>query len=172
MITEWKGRLRTEVTRAASTSVPRVRRLCSSRRGGMKNSANGISGSMTRSTTHQATPMKRCVWNCSVSIARFSQPIAGPRDSPSTTTLRTPLGRWSEAAFARAMHQGVARDGSHLFPAFPYDHFTKVSDADVQALYAYMMSRPARQGRATHEHHSFPAEHPAPARRLEDPVLQ
>ncbi len=53
----------------------------------------------------------------------------------------TGIGRWSEAAFARAMHQGVARDGSHLFPAFPYDHFTMVSDADVQALYAYMMTR-------------------------------
>lgn len=54
----------------------------------------------------------------------------------------TGIGRWSEAAFARAMHQSVARDGSHLFPAFPYDHFTKVSDAYVQALYAYMVTRP------------------------------
>jgi mono/diheme cytochrome c family protein len=54
----------------------------------------------------------------------------------------TGIGRWSEAAFVRAMHEGVARDGSHLFPAFPYDHFTKVSDDDVQALYAYLMTRP------------------------------
>jgi len=50
MITEWKRPLRTEVTRAASTSVPRVRKLSSFRRRGMKNSANGISGSMTRNT--------------------------------------------------------------------------------------------------------------------------
>jgi hypothetical protein len=41
------------------------------------------------------------------------------------------------------MHEGVSRDGSHLFPAFPYDHFTKVSDDDVEALYAYLMTRPA-----------------------------
>jgi mono/diheme cytochrome c family protein len=54
----------------------------------------------------------------------------------------TGIGRWSEAAFTRAMHEGVSRDGSHLFPAFPYDHFTKVSDADVRALYAYLMTRP------------------------------
>src|SRR5258708_40048488 len=40
------------------------------------------------------------------------------------------------------MHEGVARDGSHLFPAFPYDHFTKVSDDDVTALYAYLMTVP------------------------------
>ena len=43
-----------------------------------------------------------------------------------TPDPETGIGRWSEAAFARAMHEGVARDGSHLFPAFPYDHFTKL----------------------------------------------
>jgi mono/diheme cytochrome c family protein len=45
------------------------------------------------------------------------------------------------------MHEGVARDGSHLFPAFPYDHFTKVSDDDVKALYAYLMTRPPVRAR-------------------------
>src|SRR5260221_2216825 len=40
------------------------------------------------------------------------------------------------------MHEGIARDGSHLFPVFPCDHFTKVSDDDVTALYAYVMTRP------------------------------
>src|SRR5260221_8763061 len=53
----------------------------------------------------------------------------------------TGIGRWSLEAFTRAMHEGVSRDGSHLFPAFPYDHFTKVSDEDVTALYAYLMTR-------------------------------
>jgi mono/diheme cytochrome c family protein len=52
------------------------------------------------------------------------------------------IGSWSQAAFTRAMREGVARDGSHLFPAFPYDHFTKLSDDDVKALYAYIMTRP------------------------------
>ena len=55
----------------------------------------------------------------------------------------TGIGNWSQEAFTRAMHEGVARDGSHLFPAFPYDHFTKVSDDDAKALYAFMMTRPA-----------------------------
>ena len=53
------------------------------------------------------------------------------------------MGRWSEAAFARAMREGVARDGSHLYPAFPYDHFSRVGDADIHALYAYLMTREA-----------------------------
>ena len=59
-----------------------------------------------------------------------------------TPDPETGIGTWSEAAFRRAMHEGVSRDGSHLFPVFSYDHFTKLSDEDVQALYAYFMTRP------------------------------
>jgi mono/diheme cytochrome c family protein len=55
----------------------------------------------------------------------------------------TGIGRWTLAAFSRAMREGISRDGSHLFPAFPYDHFTRLSDEDVAALYAYLMTRPA-----------------------------
>jgi mono/diheme cytochrome c family protein len=62
-----------------------------------------------------------------------------------TPDPETGIGTWSEAAFARAMREGVARDGSHLFPAFPFDHFTMLSDDDIHALYAYFMTRaPAR----------------------------
>ncbi|SKA01948.1 Cytochrome c, mono-and diheme variants [Enhydrobacter aerosaccus] len=52
------------------------------------------------------------------------------------------IGRWSLAAFARALRDGVARDGKHLFPVFPFVHLTKLSDADVGALYAYLMTLP------------------------------
>lgn len=58
-----------------------------------------------------------------------------------TPDIETGIGTWSEAAFKRALHEGVSRDGSHLFPVFPYDHFTKLSDADVSALYAFFMTR-------------------------------
>lgn len=53
----------------------------------------------------------------------------------------TGIGQWSEQAFARAMREGVNREGEHLYPAFPYDHFTLMSDEDVRALYAYLMTR-------------------------------
>jgi len=58
-----------------------------------------------------------------------------------TPDPETGIGNWSEAAFARATREGVSRDGSHLLPVFSFDHFTKLSDADVQALYAYFMTR-------------------------------
>jgi mono/diheme cytochrome c family protein len=54
----------------------------------------------------------------------------------------TGIGQWSEAAFLRAMREGVARDGRHLYPAFPYDHFARMSDEDIHAIYAYIMTRP------------------------------
>ena len=52
------------------------------------------------------------------------------------------IGRWSRDAFARSMQQGIARDGSYLYPAFPYTHFKNLADEDLDALYAYLMSLP------------------------------
>jgi nicotinate dehydrogenase subunit B len=54
----------------------------------------------------------------------------------------TGIGRWSLAAFTRAIRQGISRDGANLYPALPYEHFTKMSDGDVAALYAYFTARP------------------------------
>jgi len=55
----------------------------------------------------------------------------------------TGIGNWSEKAFSRAMKRGVARDGAHLYPALPYEHFTLVSEGDLSALYAFLMTRQA-----------------------------
>lgn len=58
-----------------------------------------------------------------------------------TPDPETGIGRWSLAAFTRAMREGLDAAGRHLYPAFPYDHFTKLSDDDIAALYAFVMSR-------------------------------
>ncbi len=58
-----------------------------------------------------------------------------------TPDPETGIGEWSEAAFRRALRQGVARDGHHLYPVFPYDHFVDVNDADAHALYAFLLTR-------------------------------
>ena len=59
-----------------------------------------------------------------------------------TPDVETGIGAWSYPAFERAMREGIHRDGRHLYPAFPYTHFAKTSDADLQALYAYLMAQP------------------------------
>jgi mono/diheme cytochrome c family protein len=58
-----------------------------------------------------------------------------------TPDVETGIGRWSEEAFRRAMRFGLDREGRHLYPTFPYDHFTNVSYEDDRALYAYLMTR-------------------------------
>jgi mono/diheme cytochrome c family protein len=58
-----------------------------------------------------------------------------------TPDRETGIGSWSPSDFLRAMHQGVDRDGRDLYPAFPYDHFTHVADEDVNAIYAFLMTR-------------------------------
>jgi len=73
-----------------------------------------------------------------------------------TPDAETGIGRWSEAAFARAMRSGVDRQGRHLYPTFPYDHFTNVSDEDDRALYAYLMTREAVHAAARENQLSFP----------------
>ena len=74
-----------------------------------------------------------------------------------TPDPQTGIGGWSEAAFARAMHRGIRRDGAYLYPAFPYTHFTRISDQDVKAIYAYLMTRP-------------PVQHEVPAPKLPFPL--
>jgi mono/diheme cytochrome c family protein len=73
-----------------------------------------------------------------------------------TPDPETGIGRWSEAAFRRAMRQGVDRAGRHLYPAFPYDHFTLVSDEDDRALYAFLMTREPVSARAPKNALPFP----------------
>jgi mono/diheme cytochrome c family protein len=82
--------------------------------------------------------------------ADLGKPYAGGRAVPTpfgtifssniTPDADTGIGTWSEAAFQRAMHEGVDREGRQLYPAFPYDHFTKATDDDVYALYVFLMN--------------------------------
>jgi mono/diheme cytochrome c family protein len=75
-----------------------------------------------------------------------------------TPDAETGIGRWPEAAFRRAMRSGVNREGQHLYPTFPYDHFTNVSDEDDQALYAYLMTRPPVHAPARANQLPFPLD--------------
>jgi mono/diheme cytochrome c family protein len=50
----------------------------------------------------------------------------------------TGIGRWSKAEFSRAIHEGRGRNGTYLYPAFPYPYFNKVSREDTDAIYDYL----------------------------------
>jgi nicotinate dehydrogenase subunit B len=66
------------------------------------------------------------------------------------------IGGWSYPAFERAMRNGVSRDGHRLYPAHPYTSFAGAEDADLQALYAYLMSQPAVETKAPETKLAFP----------------
>ena len=84
---------------------------------------------------------------------RGGAPYAGGRGVPTpfgtvfapnlTPDPSSGLGRWSAAEFWRALHNGRARDGRLLYPAFPYPNYTRVTRVDSDAIFAYLRSLPA-----------------------------
>jgi mono/diheme cytochrome c family protein len=55
-----------------------------------------------------------------------------------TADTQTGIGRWSFDDFYHAMKRGVRPDGTHLYPAFPYTSFAKLTDADIASIFLYM----------------------------------
>jgi mono/diheme cytochrome c family protein len=52
------------------------------------------------------------------------------------------IGKWTDKDFIRALREGLSPDGSHYYPAFPYTSFTKMTDEDMRAIHAHIMSLP------------------------------
>jgi nicotinate dehydrogenase subunit B len=73
-----------------------------------------------------------------------------------TPDAESGIGAWSYPAFERAMREGIHRDGRHLYPAFPYTHFARATDADLQALYAYLMAQPPARSDIPKNQLTFP----------------
>ena len=64
----------------------------------------------------------------------------------------TGIGKWTSDEFYRMMHTGVSKDGTLLYPAMPFASYTKVTRADSDAIYAYLMSvTPVKQPNRPHE---------------------
>ena len=62
------------------------------------------------------------------------------------------IGAWSESDFIRALQTGVSPGGEHYYPAFPYTSYTRMTRADLQALYAYLMSqKPVARASRSHD---------------------
>ena len=67
----------------------------------------------------------------------------GPLYAPNITPDKVHgIGAWSDDEFYRALHEGVGRHGENLYPAFPYQWFTKVTRDDVLAIRAFLNTVP------------------------------
>jgi mono/diheme cytochrome c family protein len=111
--------------------------------------------------------MLAAIGDCAVChTAPGGKPYAGSRPLPTpfgtiyssniTPDPETGIGRWSEEAFRRALREGLDRAGHHLYPAFPYDHFTHLTDDDIHALYAFIMTRQPVSSRPPENKLPFP----------------
>lgn len=70
------------------------------------------------------------------------------------------IGRYTYDDFERAVRDGVAPGGERLYPAMPFPSFSKITDDDMHALYAYFM------------HGVEPVAKPAPKTKLPFPFNQ
>jgi len=65
--------------------------------------------------------------------------VYGPNITPDE---KTGIGAWTADDFWQALHNGKSKDGTLLYPAFPYTEYTRITRADADALYAYLRSVP------------------------------
>lgn len=72
-------------------------------------------------------------------------PVATPFGTIYSTNIspdkENGIGNWTRTEFHRALRDGIGKDGSHLYPAMPYASYRKMTPDDVDAVYAYLMSR-------------------------------
>lgn len=73
-----------------------------------------------------------------------------------TADVKTGIGTWTDAEFLKAVHQGVNKQGEHLYPAFPYAAYTYLTDADALAIKSYIFSLPAVAQASTPHDLRFP----------------
>lgn len=55
------------------------------------------------------------------------------------------LGKWSDAEIKRSITQGIARDGGKLLPPMGYPYYARMTDADLDALVAWVRTVPPKQ---------------------------
>ena len=76
-----------------------------------------------------------------------------PNISPDETAG---IGSWTLADFGNAMKRGVGRNGEHLYPAFPYGSYARMTDKDVNDLFAFLKTLPKSPNVAPHHQLPFP----------------
>jgi len=100
--------------------------------------------------------------NCHTDRPGKGRPLAGGRRLVTkfgvfyppniTPDPETGIGRWREADFIRAMRRGLDPQGRHYYPSFPYTAYTKLTDEDLKAMWAYLRAQPAvKQPNRAHE---------------------
>lgn len=86
----------------------------------------------------------------------FVTPFGTVYSTNITSDTNAGIGGWTQAQFGAALREGVRPNGEHLYPFFPYTAYTKMTDADVAALFAYIKTVKPVESSAPANELSFP----------------
>jgi mono/diheme cytochrome c family protein len=122
--------------------------------------------SFDRTRIDRGANLARLGMCASCHTADLARPFAGGKEMQTpfgalhstniTPDAGTGIGHWSLEAFTRALREGVSRDGHLLYPAFPYNHYVRMTREDIGDLYAFFMTRPAIASEARPNRMNFP----------------
>lgn len=73
-----------------------------------------------------------------------------------TPDKETGVGNWTDDELARAIREGVSRDGHALFPIMPYMNYRKLPEEDLAAVVVYLRSIPPVKNAVEKTKLSFP----------------
>ena len=69
----------------------------------------------------------------------------GVSTSRNITSSKTKgIGDWTDAEIKRAITQGIDKDGNHLKPPMGFQYYAKMTDADLDAVIAWLRTVPPK----------------------------
>lgn len=86
----------------------------------------------------------------------FDTPFGTLYSSNITPDVATGIGSWNDQDFLNAMQRGIRKDGAHLYPAFPYTAYTKISPEDALRILAFLKSQTPVKFKPPENDLSFP----------------
>ncbi|HEX5070186.1 MAG TPA: c-type cytochrome [Vicinamibacterales bacterium] len=85
--------------------------------------------------------------------------LNNPSSKNITSDRETGLGDWTDDEIARAIREGIRKDGTALFPIMPYPLFAKLDDEDVASIVVYLRTLPAIRHEVPKRNLPFPLEY-------------
>lgn len=101
--------------------------------------------------------------NCHTDVKNNGAPLAGGRvlEVGGFGTFYSPnispdpehgIGKWTDADFIQAFRHGVSPSGDYYYPTFPFTSFTNMTEDDIKALRAYIMTqKPVKAANKPHD---------------------
>jgi mono/diheme cytochrome c family protein len=87
-----------------------------------------------------------------------------------TSDVETGVGGWSDDELARAIREGVDRNGRTLFPMMPYERYRTMADEDLASIIVYMRTIPPIRRQLAQSEIIFPVKYLV--RSAPEPVTQ